>query len=160
MADGEIVDQYVAAALSDLDLEQFAATVTHLGHRSATRRGADASGEGEPAEKFYIVTSGEAEVVLEHPGRPEDCRRAAQRRPVLRRDRAHPRRTRTATVRAAPDGDGLEVMALDRETFHGITDQSDLTREEIERAIGRRLGELAAAPQSSASPSAARRRRD
>jgi hypothetical protein len=36
---------------------------------------------------------------------------------------------------------GLEVMALDRETFERVTQESDTIRHELERVIDERLGQ-------------------
>jgi ABC-type lipoprotein export system ATPase subunit len=142
VADGEVINQHVATALATLDLDRLAAASARL---AAARypAGAAVIRQGEPAEAFYIITGGEAEVVLEHPGGQEIV--VSRLRPgqyfgeiaLLRGGR------RTATVRAARGGE-LEVMALGREAFRELTADSSLTRETIEAAIEGRLSELAA----------------
>lgn len=139
IADGEIVNQYVAEALATLDLDQ----LTLVSARFATQRfnpGQIVVRQGDPADFFYVITQGAADVYLERPNSAPIF--VSQLRPgnyfgeiaVLRGG------VRTASVRAAMDG--VEVMALTRDDFGQLVADSEATREEIDAAIRRRLEEL------------------
>jgi putative ABC transport system ATP-binding protein len=135
VADGEVLNQWVTTALATLDLEQ----VTIAAAKLETLRyqpGSVVIHQADESDRFYIVTSGSAEVVLEHP----ECQNivVAQLRSgqyfgevaLLRGGR------RTTPVRAATDNPSeLEVMALDKATFRDLTTVSGLTRESIDHAI-------------------------
>ncbi len=87
VADGEIVNQYVAQALKTLSVEQLG-WVARNTERKTFASGATILTQGEPADTFYIVTRGQVEVLLHNPtGRNVHCDDHAGR-PVLRRGRA------------------------------------------------------------------------
>jgi len=139
VSDGQIVNEYVRRALAALDLDQLATAFAHL-QREQYAPGTVVVRQGDPADTFYIVTGGEAQVILERPGgHPVLVARLGPGEyfgeiALLRGGH------RMATVRACAVK-GLEVMALDRETFERVTQESDTIRHELERVIDERLGQ-------------------
>jgi ABC-type lipoprotein export system ATPase subunit len=141
LADGEVVNEYVRQALAPLDLDQLTLATARL-RRETYPPGAVIVRQGDEPEDFYIVTGGEVEVVLEHPG--------GQEIPVNRLGRGQyfgeiallRGGTRVATVRASATGE-VEVMALDRETFLRLIGESELARQDFDRVIAERLSSLA-----------------
>jgi putative ABC transport system ATP-binding protein len=142
LTDGELVSQYVASALASLDLVQLNAAAARL---KPIRFGSGqiVVRQGERADRFFIITDGEAEVHLERPdGAPVQVAtlRAGEyfgEIALLRGGR------RTATVRASAAG--LDVVALGKDVFSNLLDHSAPTREAIDDAIRRRLAELVTA---------------
>jgi ABC-type lipoprotein export system ATPase subunit len=139
IADGEIVNEFVALALP---------TLTHQQMLHATRMlqpmqfapGVAIVQENQHGDHFYIVTSGQANVTLRRPGGVDIT--VASYGPgqyfgeieMMRGGRSR------ATVQAAPEGP-VEVVALDRETFIALLSESEATREAIERVVETRLAE-------------------
>jgi ABC-type lipoprotein export system ATPase subunit len=145
VVDGQIVNQYVASALSTLDLDQLSVAASRLTPITFPP-GATVIRQGAVADRFYIITQGHADVLLEHPG--------GQEIPV---DRLGPGQyfgeiavlrggLRTATVRAA-DSAPLDVMALDGASFRDLVGDSANTREEVDRTLRDRLTQLSALSQ-------------
>jgi ABC-type lipoprotein export system ATPase subunit len=140
LADGEAVNEYVRQALAPLDLDELTLASSRL-RRETYQPGAVIVRQGDEPEDFYIVTAGEVEVVLEHPG--------GQEIPVNRLGRGQyfgeiallRGGTRVATVRAGAAGP-VDVMALDRETFSRAIGESELARRDFDRVIAERLRSL------------------
>jgi ABC-type lipoprotein export system ATPase subunit len=134
VADGSVVNEYVRQALAKLDLDRLGLAASRA-RRVAVPAGAVVVREGELADAFYIVTGGAVEVLLEDRivvnrlGRGDYFGEIA----LLRGG------TRTATVRATPDGPA-ELMALDRETFDELVRESEPAAEELRRVAEARLG--------------------
>jgi CRP-like cAMP-binding protein/cytochrome P450 len=130
----------LARALPTLSPEQIARVLPAI-ETQAYAPGAIIIRQGDPAETFYILSKGRAEVVFEHPGGRAST--IAWRMPGeyfgeigLLHDRP-----RTATVRAAETG--AEVMVLDRVAFLSLLSTSAATESAIAREVTRRLIELA-----------------
>ena len=139
IADGEIVNEYIAQALP---------TLTHQQMLHATRKlqplqfapGAPIIQEDAHGDHFYIVTSGQANIVLRRPAGSDVT--VASYGPgqyfgeieMMRGGRWR------ATARAAPEMP-VELVAIDRETFINLMNESDATREVIERVVETRLAE-------------------
>jgi CRP-like cAMP-binding protein len=99
--------------------------------------------QGDPAETFYILTRGRAEVLLERPdGRTitVDWREPGEYFGEIGLMRNRPR---TATVRAASDG--ADVLVLDRESFFNLVGSSQATEGAIARSMARQLIHMAGA---------------
>ena len=137
VADGEVINEYVRQALARLDLDQLASASAWL--KPVTyAAGSVIVREGDEADRFYIVTNGEVDVLLAHPsgqeirvnrlGRGEYFGEIA----LLRGGR------RTATVRAAPHSD-VELMALDRADFERLVAESEAAKREFGRVMSARL---------------------
>lgn len=144
VADGAVVNQYVAAALATLNVDQLSVVASRLA-RHAYPPGAVIVRQGDLADTFYIITQGRVEVLLQHPGGqeiPVGSLGVGQYFGEIALLRGG---TRTATVRAAPD-QSVEVMALDAQTFHALLGESDPTRDAIDRVVRQRLVQLNAGP--------------
>src|SRR4051812_7783970 len=102
--------------------------------RRRYQRGEVVVAEGEPADRFYVVTSGEAEVVQRTDERdvyvytygPGDHFGEVGLLTSL---------PRNATVRAVSD---VAVVSLDAQTFLGLVEQSEATAEELAAVLQRR----------------------
>jgi ABC-type lipoprotein export system ATPase subunit len=143
VADGEIVNEYVAQALSTLSVDQLA-WVTHKleSHRYAP--GASIVAEGEPADRFYIITQGHVNILLHHPGGQETIVTTLGAGQYFGEIGLLRGGTRIASVRATPDTD-VTVATLDRATFNGLIGESELTKTTIDRVAAQRSIENVAA---------------
>ena len=106
--------------------------------------GATIMQEGAFSDKFYIVTSGRAEVALKRPGgadvvvfRPGPGEYFGE--VELMRDTES-----IATVRAVADAP-VEVIALDRQTFTELLSESEETRDAMRQIVDARTSENLAA---------------
>ena len=143
ISDGEVIDEYLARTFSALTEEQLVeATRSIQPERHAP--GATILQEGLPADKFFIVTHGQAEVVLEGPDGSDIV--VARMNPgqyfgeiELRHGGAN-----IATIRAEAV-EGVDVVALDREMFDRLVAESPATRAAIDRTVAERIDEHKAA---------------
>ncbi len=111
VADGEIVNEYVARALSALSVDQLALVTQQLQARTYAP-GAPIITQGEVADQFYIITKGQVDILLHHPD--------GQDIPVARLSTGQyfgeigllRGGVRTASVRAAGET-SVDVVALD-----------------------------------------------
>ncbi len=141
IADGEIVNEYVARALP---------TLTHQQMLQAARQaetlhfepGATIIEEGMPGDTFYIVVQGQAQVALKRPGSADVvvAELAAGQYfgevALLRGGRT------TATVRAAPHNPvPVEVLALKRPVFETLLAESTPTCEALDQIARVRVAE-------------------
>jgi ABC-type lipoprotein export system ATPase subunit len=143
VADGEIVNEYVAKALSILSVDQLGWVTQQLEARTYTP-GAPIITQGEVADQFYIITKGQVEILLHHPGGqdiPVTTLHAGQYFGEIGLLRGG---VRTASVRAAGEG-SVEVVALDREEFINLLADSEATQVAIDRVANQRVSENAAA---------------
>jgi energy-coupling factor transporter ATP-binding protein EcfA2 len=148
IADGEIVNEYVARAMPMLNHQQML-KATHMLDPLHYEPGATILREGAPADRFYIVTKGRAEVALQRPGGGD----VVVFRPgvgeyfgevELLRGGAN-----IATVRAAPETP-VDIVSLDRDEFAEILSESEETRTALEAIVERRLIENITVRQDSA----------
>ncbi|MGH3085696.1 MAG: cyclic nucleotide-binding domain-containing protein [Rubrobacteraceae bacterium] len=97
--------------------------------------------QGDPADKFYIITRGQVEVLRDQPNEEEILvSRLGEGQYFGEIGLMHGGK-RTATVRAAG---GVETMTLDRNTFGGLVDDSERSRAEFDRIARQRIGQLQA----------------
>ncbi|MFQ3631379.1 ATP-binding cassette domain-containing protein [Roseiflexus sp.] len=136
IADGRIVNEYVAQALSSLTLDQ----LSWVMRRAETRTyapGAIILEQGDAADNFYIITKGEVEVFIEHPDGGEIIVNHLSSGAyfgeigLLREGR------RTASVRAS-FATGCDVAILDRQEFHTLLAESETTRHAINQVASER----------------------
>ncbi|PDW04285.1 ABC transporter ATP-binding protein [Candidatus Viridilinea mediisalina] len=138
VADGEIVNQYLAQALPRLSLDQLI-TVTRQLDRLSFAPGQPIVHQGNPADYFYVITRGQVEVIIDQPGGGELVAEVLNQGQyfgelgLLDADGM-----RRATVRAAHAGDEVEVVALDRAEFHAMLDACERTRADVEQVAGQR----------------------
>jgi putative ABC transport system ATP-binding protein len=143
LADGEIVNAFLARALPMLTHDQMLKATHHL-TPMRFEPGATIMQEGAFSDKFFIVTSGRAEVALKRPGandvvvfRPGPGEYFGE--VELMRDTES-----IATVRAVADAP-VEVIALDRQTFAELLAESEETRDALQQIVDARTAENRAA---------------
>lgn len=129
IADGEIVNEYVAEAMPTLSREQLL-QATRSSEIHTYEPGTMIVTEGSHADMFYIVSKGIVEVVLPRPGQSDVI--AMQLGPgkffgemALFHDRK-----RQASVRASERG-SVEVLAIRYEKLEELLDQSEATRDRL-----------------------------
>jgi len=143
IADGEIVNEYLAKAMPTLSHEVLLKATRQLEVKSYGP-GEVIIQQGTQADRFYIVTGGQAKVYLDRPNA----------RPVFV-DRLGPGQyfgemglfqggTRQAQVRSSVENP-VEVISLDKQAFADLLKESEEMRVEIERSVVARSGNLAAA---------------
>lgn len=136
IADGEVVNEHVVRALAALNYDQLAEVQRRVAPTTYAP-GSPIVRQGEPGDRFYILTEGRAEVFVEHPDGHEvlvDRLGAGQ---YFGEMALVSRRPRQATVRAAADSAAV-VAALDRETFDYLVDESPSLHDELQDIIGLR----------------------
>ncbi len=139
LADGEIVNEYVAKALPTLSHELMLRATREL-EPMHFEPGAVILMEGESSDKFFIVTQGQAEVTLRRPGAADvvvanlGVGQYFGEIKILRGGQS------TATVRAS-EHLPVEVVALDRDVFEGLLAESEGTREALEQIAAARLAD-------------------
>jgi ABC-type lipoprotein export system ATPase subunit len=143
VADGAIVDEYVAQALATLSIDQLAVVMRKIEPQRYVP-GTAIITQGAPADRFFIITKGQVNILLSHPGGQEtvvDTLHAGQYFGEIGLLRGG---ARTATVRAGTDTP-VEVATLDRSTFEGLIGDSEPTRLAIDRVADARAEENATA---------------
>ncbi len=143
VSDGEVIDQYLARTFPALSEEQLVEATRNI-QPERHEPGAIILEKGLPADKFFIVTRGQAEVVLEGPDGSDIV--VARMNPGQYFGEIELRHggTNIATIRAALH-EGLDVVALDREMFNRLVAESPATRESIDRTVEERIDEHKAA---------------
>ena len=132
ITDGEIVNEYVAKALSTLTPDELLAA-THRFKHHRFEPGAMILSEGSDSEAFYIVSKGIVEVVLPHPSQAEVI--AVQLGPGKffgEMEFFHDKRSR-ASVRAHEAGP-VEVLSLDYRALDDLLKESEAAREALHKA--------------------------
>ena len=123
IVDGEVVNEYVARALSSLS-PQLMLEATRKVQPLTFQPGATIIKEGEHGERFYIITRGNAEVVLKRPSGNDVVVDRLNAEQYFGEVALVNCCTRTiASVRAAPES-SVEVLALNAETFQNLLDES------------------------------------
>jgi ABC-type lipoprotein export system ATPase subunit len=143
VSDGEVIDEYLARTFPALTGDQLIEATRDL-QPQRYEPGSIVLREGLPADKFFIVTRGQAAVVLKGPDGSDIV--VARMNPgqyfgeiELRHGGAN-----IATIRAAAV-DGVDVVALDRAMFDRLVAESPDMREAIDRTVAERIDEHEAA---------------
>lgn len=136
----KVYDQYLARALPRLTEEQLIAATPRL-ERLRFPAGEIIVRQGAPADKFYIVTVGQVEVLREEADGTEIAVTRLGVGQYFGEIGLLHGGARVATVRAAGD---VEVLALDREGFSGLMDDSEVSKDEIDRIVRQRVQQLRA----------------
>jgi ABC-type lipoprotein export system ATPase subunit len=142
VADGAIVNEYVAKALSTLTIDQLALVTRQLEAQTYTP-GALIVRQGEPADQFYIITKGQVEIQLHQPNGPAipvTTMRPGQYFGEIGLLRGG---ARTATVRAGGEAN-VVVVALDRAEFSSLIADSEPTKLALDRVAEQRFVENSA----------------
>lgn len=140
VSDGEVVNQYVVAALPDLSVDQLGWVSRELEPR-CYHPGETIITQGDMADRFYIITKGEVEIFLIHPDGQEIVVDQLHQGQYFGEVGLLQHGTRTATVRAGLTTD-VEVATLDREDFARLMTTSEGTRTEIGRVSQERAAEI------------------
>jgi ABC-type lipoprotein export system ATPase subunit len=132
IADGEIVNEYVAKALPTLTPQQLLAATHKLKPRQY-EPGAMILVEGKNSDAFYIISKGAVDVILPRTNQSDVI--AVQLGPGKyfgEMEFFHERRSR-ASIRAC-ESCPVEVLALDYEALSSLLNESEPTREALHHA--------------------------
>ena len=142
IADGEIVNEYVARALPTLTQEQLLkATRTFKPYHYEP--GAIILRQGTNSDSFYIVSKGTVEVILPRPNQSDVIAvELGPGRYFGEMEFFHERRSR-ASIRAC-ETCPVEVLAIGYDQFEDLLNQSEVTRETLHQYADRREQENAA----------------
>jgi ABC-type lipoprotein export system ATPase subunit len=143
VADGAIVNEYVAKALATLTMDQLAAVTRQLEARSFAP-GAPIVSQGEPADQFYIITKGQVEILLSQPNGHAISVATIGAGQYFGEIGLLRGGARTATVRATGETH-VEVVALDRAEFASLIADSEATKTAIDQVAQQRFVENSAA---------------
>jgi ABC-type lipoprotein export system ATPase subunit len=135
LADGEIVNEYVAMALPTLSPDQLL-TATHKIKPQVFEPGTMILEHGRNSDSFYVVSKGTVEVILPRPRQPAVV--ALELGPGKffgEMEFFHDRRNR-ASVRAGR-GSQVEVLVMDYATLDALLGESEATREALKQAAER-----------------------
>ena len=138
IADGEIVNEYVAKAMPSLSHDQLL-RATRQAKRQLYDPGAMILNEGTSGNQFYIISKGTVDIMLERSHAANVI--AAQMGPGQyfgEMEFIHGQR-RSASVRASERGGQVEVLTLDFDTLRDLLDKSEATRAEMQRVANERL---------------------
>jgi ABC-type methionine transport system ATPase subunit len=137
IADGEIVNEYVAKAMPALSHDQLL-LATRQAKVQRYEPGATILHEGTSGSLFYIVSKGTVDVILERTHATNVV--AAQMTPGQyfgEMEFIHGRR-RSASVRASERGGAVEVLTLSFDTLRDLLDSSEATRDDFHRIADER----------------------
>jgi CRP-like cAMP-binding protein len=138
LSDGEIIDQTVARALPFLSHPQMLAA-TRRASRQKIAPGATILQQGQPVENFYMIVSGEVEVVATNERQKElelACLGPGQFfGEVELTQGGH------AIARVIGAGEGAELACLPKGIFYELIDGSPLTRNAIDEIAATRQAE-------------------
>jgi ABC-type lipoprotein export system ATPase subunit len=142
LSDGEMMEEYLARTFPSLTEQELVRATRNLEPQKYAP-GSMIIQEGAPPDNFYIITKGQVEVLVQASnGRQFVVARMGSGQYFgeieLLRGGAN-----IATIRAAPDT-GVEVAALDRETFTSLIVESEPTKEEMVHVVQERIRENSA----------------
>ncbi len=142
IADGEVVNEWVMKTLPTLTHGQMLAATKKL-QTLAYAPGQQIIEEGQPQDRFYILSEGFADVSLKRPGGTDVfVTRMSAGQYFGEISLLHDQKA-SATVHAAETG--AKVLALDHATFDWLMGESQVTRDSIEQVADQRTGTNAAA---------------
>jgi putative ABC transport system ATP-binding protein len=145
IADGEVIDEYLARALPALSEAQLI-WATHQLETLWYPPGAAIIHEGTPPDNFYIIAKGRVEVVLQQSSGSEIVVATMGVGQYFGEIALLRGGTHNATVRAGFDT-GVEVIALDHDEFGRLMAESPTTREAVDQVAHQRVAENTAARQ-------------
>jgi ABC-type lipoprotein export system ATPase subunit len=148
LSDGEIIEEYLARALpalSEAELVQLTRRLVPLKYPPGTviiRR-------GDAIDRFYLVTRGQVEVLVQREEGREFVVTTMGRGQFFGEIELLHGGKAIATVRAAPEG-GVEATALNRDEFQALLVESEALRDAIDRVAQEREAEHVAAERTGA----------
>jgi len=143
LSDGEMMEEYLARTFPSLTERQLIRVTRNLEPQKYAP-GSMIIQEGAPPDNFYIITKGQIEVLVQASNGQELVVARMGSGQYFGEIELLRGGANIATIRAAPDT-GVEVAALDRETFTRLIAESEPTKEEIvhvsqERIVENRAG--------------------
>jgi len=129
IADGEIVNEYVAKAMPTLSRELLL-QASRVARKQSYDAGSMIITEGSNAEDFYIVTKGTVEVVLPRPNQSDVIVLQLGPGKFLGEMAFFHERKRSASVRASESG-SVEVLVIGYDQLDELLSQSEVTREAL-----------------------------
>ncbi len=129
VADGEIIDEYVARALVALNIDQLGWVAGRL-QTLHFAPGTTILEQGDPSDRFYIITRGQVEILLDHPGGSKIVVNRLERGQYFGEIGLIHGGQRTASARAAGTTE-VELVTLDRELFVELLAESEAARVEM-----------------------------
>jgi ABC-type lipoprotein export system ATPase subunit len=150
VSDGEVIDQYLARTFPALTAEQLVQATHHVVPQRY-KPGSVVLEEGLPADKFFIVTNGEADVIVRGPDGTDVVVSHMVPGQYFGEIELRQGKDNIATIRAGRHT-GVDVVALDRATFDRIVAESPATREAIDQTVEARVDEHQAAEQRQPPP--------
>jgi ABC-type lipoprotein export system ATPase subunit len=139
IADGEIVNEYVAKAMPSMPRELLL-QATRIGKLQNYEPGAMILTEGTNADSFYIVTKGTVEVILPRKNQSDVVTLQLGPGKVFGEMAFFHERKRRASVRAAESGP-VEVLALGYDQLDELLKESEVTREALHQMADRHEAE-------------------
>jgi CRP-like cAMP-binding protein len=139
LVDGEIINEYVAKALPTLTTEQLA-KATHNLQPMRFEAGATILQEGAPGGKFFIVTQGNAEVMLRRPDGSDVIVSRLEPGQYFGEIELVRGMHNAASVRAS-EHTPVELVAIEKEAMTALLQASDATRSTIEQIAAQHLEE-------------------
>ncbi len=139
IADGEIVNEYVARAMPTLPRELML-QATHVAVPHTYEPGAMLLTEGTNADAFYIVTRGTVEVILPRANQSDVIALQLGPGKVFGEMAFFHERKRRASVRASESG-SAEVLAIGYDQLDKLLSQSETTREALHQMADRNEAE-------------------
>jgi energy-coupling factor transporter ATP-binding protein EcfA2 len=139
LSDGEIIEEYLVQAFPSLTERQLVQATRNL-ERESYAPSSIILQEGAPPDRFYIITKGQIEVMVDAAD--------GERLVVARMGRGQyfgevellRGGTNIATIRAAPET-GVQVVALDGGTFASLMAKSEPSREALNQVVETRVAE-------------------
>jgi hypothetical protein len=131
----KVFDQYLAKALPNLNREQLVQATLKLAPGRFTDKEIIVK-QGDVADAFYIISRGEVEVVLTEANGDERLLSTLTEGQYFGEIGLMQGGTRVATVRAKGE---VEVLRLDRDTFGSLMDNSEMSRQDMERMVKQRM---------------------
>jgi ABC-type lipoprotein export system ATPase subunit len=129
IADGEIVNEYVAKAMPTLP-QELLLHATRVARTQNYEAGTMILTEGSNADSFYIVTKGTVEVILPRPNQSDVVALQLGPGKILGEMAFFHERKRHASVRASESGP-VEVLVLGYDQLDELLSQSEVTREAL-----------------------------
>ncbi|MFO7166932.1 MAG: ATP-binding cassette domain-containing protein [Chloroflexota bacterium] len=146
IADGRVINEYLARALPTLTEEQLIWATHNIEVRSYPP-GAVVIHEGTPPDNFFIIAKGQVDIVLQQPGGSEMVVTTMGVGQYFGEIALLRGGTHNATVRASPTT-GVDVVALDRDEFRHLVAESPSTAAAIDEVADQRAAENLAARQA------------
>lgn len=143
LSDGEIIDEYLVRTFPALGEQQLLAAMRQLQPVSYAP-GTIILRQGQVPDRFYIITQGKVEVLISPRVGPELVVATMCAGQYFGEIELMHGGANIATIRAAPDT-GVQVAALDRETFSALIAQSKAAEAAIHHIADERMAENVAA---------------